>query len=399
MQIPGYTFIHVTRGHHSNISSIGGGVALLYKRNMKLASKSSWKAKSFENIEVTLTASSTVKLAVIYRPPPSKRNKFTVGLFMTEFQDFLEHHTVKSQNIMIVGDFNFRYKDPLNVDASRFRDILSNHALCQHVTGSTHMSGHMLDLVITQSVDNIVSNTVVSDFLTDHAAIHCNLHMAKPQPLRQTIQYRNYSAIDNEMFQADIEASTLCLDTATSAASLLDQYDDTMSSLLDKHAPLQTRTITVRPKVPWFNGDIKTAKQKRRQLERRWRQSRLTIHLYIFKEQKRHVNKLIYSAKSSYYSAKIIEAASDQKQLYNVVNTMLVKPEASLHNGSSLEQLSSEFEIFFQAKVKRIQENLVSDADYVPPDECPCAVGDKLDIFLPATEYEVKLLVAKSPSK
>ena len=399
MQIPGYTFIHVTRGQHSNISSRGGGVALLYKRNMKLASKSSWKAKSFEHIEVTLAASSTVKLAVSYRPPPSKRNKSTVGLFVTEFQAFLEHHTVKSQNILIVGDFNFHYEDPLNVDASRFRDILSSHALCQHVTGSTHMAGHTLDLVITQSTYNIVSNTVVSDFLTDDAAIHCNLHMEKPQPLRQTIQYRNYSAIDNDMFQAAIEASTLCLDPATSATSLLDQYDDTMSALLDKQAPLETRTITVRPKVPWCNGDIKIAKQKRRQLERRWRQSRLTIHLDIFKEQKRHVNTLIYSAKSSYYTAKIIEAASDQKQLYNVVNAMLVKSEASLHNGSSLEQLASEFEIFFQAKVKRIQENLASDEDYVPPDECTCAVGAKLDIFLPATEDEVKLLVAKCPSK
>ena len=78
---------------------------------------------------------------------------------------------------------------------------------------------------------------------------------------------------------------------------------------------------------------------------------------------------------------------------------MLVKPEPSLPNGSSLEQLASEFEIFFQAKVKRIQENLVSNADYVPPDECTCAVGAKLDIFLPATEDEVTLLVAKSPSK
>ena len=233
----------MTRRHHSNVTSRGGGVALLHKCNMKLASKSSWKAKSFENIEVTLTASSTVKLAVIYRPLPSKINKSTVGLFMTEFQDFLEHHTVKSQNILIVGDFNFHYEDPMNVAASRFRDILSNHALCQHVSGSTHLAGHMLDLIITHH--NIVSNTVVSDFLTDHAAIHCHLHLPKPQPLRQTIQYRNYSAIDKEMFQADIEASTLCLDPGTSAASLLDQYDDTMSALLDKHAPLQTRTITV----------------------------------------------------------------------------------------------------------------------------------------------------------
>ena len=67
-------------------------------------------------------------------------------------------------------------------------------------------------------------------------------------------------------------------------------------------------------------------------------------------------------------------------------------------NGSSLEQLASEFEILFQAKIKRIQENLGSDADHVPPDECTCAVGAKLDIFLPATEGEVKLLVAKSSS-
>ena len=65
---------------------------------------------------------------------------------------------------------------------------------------------------------------------------------------------------------------------------------------------------------------------------------------------------------------------------------MLVKPEASLPDASSLVQLGSEFEIFFQAKVKRIQENLVSGADCVPPDECPCAVGAKLDILLPATK-------------
>ena len=30
MQIPGYTFIHVTRGRHSNVTSIGGGVAPLH---------------------------------------------------------------------------------------------------------------------------------------------------------------------------------------------------------------------------------------------------------------------------------------------------------------------------------------------------------------------------------
>ena len=352
-------------------------------------------------LEVTLSASSTVKLAVIYRPPPSKGNKSTVGLFLSEFQDFLQHHVVTSQNTLILGDFNFHYEDQLDTDASRFRDILSNHSLCQHVSGPTHMDGHTLDLIITKLMNNLVSKTTVSDFLTDHGAVHCDLHLPKPQPLRQSVQYRNYAAIDKEMLRVDIEASTLCLDPATSAACLLEQYDATLSALLGKHAPVQTRTITVRPKVPWFSGDIKMAKQKRRQLERKWRQSRLTIYRDLFKEQRRHVNQLISSAKSTYYTAKITEAASDHKQLYNVVNALLIKPEGSLPDGGSLEQLANRFSVFFQEKVMLIQDNLILKADpnYVPPDDSPGTVDNKLRIFLPATEDEVRRLINKSPSK
>ena len=264
-----------------------------------------------------------VKLAVIYRPPLSKRNKSTVGLFLSEFQDFLQHQMVKYQNTLILGDFNFHYEGPLNTDATRFSDIFSNHSLCQHVSGPTHMDMLTLGLIITKLTDNLVSKSTVSDFLTDHGTVHCGLHLPKPQPLRHSVQYRNY-AIDKVMLRVDIEASTLCLNPATSAASLLEQYDTTLSALLDKHAPVQTRTIKVRPKFPWFSGDIKMAKQKRRQLERKWRQSRLTIYRDLFKEQRRHVTQLISSAKSTYYTAKITEAASDHKQLYNVVNALLI---------------------------------------------------------------------------
>ena len=215
------------------------------------------------------------------------------------------------------------------------------------------------------------------------------------------MQYRNYAAIDKEILRVDIEASTLCLDPATSAASLLEQYDITLSALLGKHAPVQIRTITVRPKVPWFSGDIKMAKHKRQQLERKWRQSRLTIYRDLFKEQRSHVNQLISSAKSTYYAAKITEAASDHKQLYNVVNALLIKPQASLPDGGSLEQLANRFSAFFQDKVRLIQENLTLKADpnYVPPDESPGTVDDKLSIFLPATEDEMRRLVNKGPSK
>ena len=399
LTMPGYTFTHVPRRQHTNTTARGGGVAIMHKSNIKMTSKSSWKAKSFENIEVTLSSSSTVKLVVIYRPPPSKRNKSTVGLFLSEFQDFLQHHMIKSRNILIVGYFNFHYEDPLNADASRFSDILSTHSLSQHVSGPTHMEGHTLDLVITKSTDNLVSNTAVSDFLTYHGAVHCCLHLPKPQPLRHPIQYRSYAAIDKHVLRGDIATSTLCLDPATSAASLLEQYDTTLSLLLDKHAPVLTRTITIRPKVLWFNGDTKMAKQKRRQLERRWRQSRLTIHRDLFKEQRRHVNQLIASAKSAHYTAKITEAACDIKQLYNVVNALLIKPEHGLSDCGSMHQLANKFSAFFQDKIRMIQENLTLKANpnYVPEDN-PDAVDNTLSVLVPATEDEIRGQINKSPS-
>ena len=103
-------------------------------------------------------------------------------------------------------------------------------------------------------------------------------------------------------------------------------------------------------------------------------------HCDLFKEQRRHVNQFISSTKSTYYTAKITEAASDHKQLYNVVNALLIKPEASLPNEGSLEQLASRFSAFFQDKVRLIQENMTLKADpnYVPPDESPGTVDDKL---------------------
>ena len=68
-------------------------------------------------------------------------------------------------------------------------------------------------------------------------------------------------------------------------------------------------------------------------MERRWTQSRLTIHRDLFNEQRRHVNQLVSSDKYSCSTANITGAAYDIKQMFIVVNTELIKPEPSLPDG------------------------------------------------------------------
>ena len=59
--------------------------------------------------------------------------------------------------------------DPDNNYACAFFDLLFSFALGQHVTESTHIHGHTLDLLITRNSDLMVKEPPITDRLfSDH---------------------------------------------------------------------------------------------------------------------------------------------------------------------------------------------------------------------------------------
>ena len=83
-------------------------------------------------------------------------------------------------------------------------------------------------------------------------------------------------------FKHDLLLSDLFTNTPLGLNELIACYNQTLTSILDKHAPLMKKTITVRPRVPWFNATIKDAKKLRRKLERKWRKSGSTTDRQLF---------------------------------------------------------------------------------------------------------------------
>ena len=65
---------------------------------------------------------------------------------------------------------------------------------------------------------------------------------------------------------------------------------------MDKHVPVQTRMIVVRPHVPWYRDDIRQAKKERQKAERQWRSSKLEFDLAVFKRKRNAVNNLLNKA-------------------------------------------------------------------------------------------------------
>jgi hypothetical protein len=218
------------------------------------------------------------------------------------------------------------------------REMLQNHGLAQHINDPTHTSGHTLDWIITRELDNIVASSVVSSLLTDHHSIHFTLDTQKPALPRKQITFRSYKKLDLDALKSDILESSLVENPAILLDDLQKQYVITLKSLIDKHAPVKTKIITVRPLTLWYSEEINEAKKLRRKFEKKWRETKLCVHHQMYLEQKANVSKMISDAKTNYFTNKVLECGKDQKALFRVIDTLQGKDTSlNLPTHSSLQ--------------------------------------------------------------
>jgi len=79
------------------------------------------------------------------------------------------------------------------------------------------------------------------------------------------------------------------------------KYKFCLSKLLDEHAPSRTKVVANRPRLPWFNSDIRSAITARRRAERKWRSSKQPDYLAEFKKAKNYETMLVNKAKISLF--------------------------------------------------------------------------------------------------
>lgn len=92
----------------------------------------------------------------------------------------------------------------------------------------------------------------------------------RPAVLCKKLTFCKLKNIDMAEFSADIASSMLGTSVHwDNIDALSDCFNMTLTDILDKHAPLETRIIINRPRIPWFNDDIQQLKRKRRRLEKK----------------------------------------------------------------------------------------------------------------------------------
>ena len=179
--------------------------------------------------------------------------------------------------------------------------------------------------------------------------------------------------------------------------SLVLEYNDVISGIVDNYAPQKKHTMVVRSKVPWFTEEIKEAKRKCRQLERKWRQTHLTIHREMFQAQRLCLKMTINKSKSSYFNSKIINCSGDQKKLFKITKDLLhTKDTVSLPKYTSAEALATRFNEYFTTKIVNIRDELdllVTNDDMQPEVSTSQPL---LHTFKPTSHDEIRKIIKES---
>ena len=342
----------------------GGGVGVLTRANIAVKTFPPAPFTSFEHQDVQLSIAKThLRLIIIYRPPPSTKNKLTPALFLEQFLVLLEQICAIPGNMIIVGDFNIHVDSPNSPNDTlpkRFLGILESMGLTQHVSGPTHRAGHTLDLIITRSESCLIRDVVVlNPGLSDHSAVFFTIALPRPQPLRITKPGRKLRAIDHNVFNTDLSKTTLLTAPPSTIEGLVNVYNSCLSSTLDHHAPIKSRTYIEKPDSKWWSDELTKSRCALRYHERTKTRTGLEVHNQIYKDACKEHRSLRYQTKRSYYIKCITEAAGDQGALFKLTDKLLRKSsDMPLPAYESPATLAGEFTSFYNEKVRKIQAGL-----------------------------------------
>ena len=145
---------------------------------------------------------------------------------------------------------------------------LKQHLLCQ-----IHKHGNTLDVVITENnfpYNIIIHEPIDTSYISDHSAVTSEMDVPKPAPLKKNISYRDFKRVNHESLQAVLATLVTEKNSITDLRSLVQSYNSELAHILEKHAPVINNTVSVKPKVPWFDDKLKSLKRRKHRLERKW---------------------------------------------------------------------------------------------------------------------------------
>ena len=375
----------------------GGGIALIFQAslNFTLFTMDLAEPSSFEYLSCKLKGASAMVMVAIYRPP-----SVSFVTFLLEFERLLLALSDVTHSWFIAGDFNIKITDDTNHNTISFRNLIAEYNCGLGLPDQpTHSGGNTLDFAVfsDEMSSRCSSLSVDSDESpSDHFPVlfkieHPSNNSAGSYEYRKLKWYRNIRTIDAGNFKLDLreKLAPLLENSASSFPSYLQEYNNLLSGVLDDHAPLLS-SLQSEPRPPWIDHEYRSARALRNRLKNSSDRS-------AYNAQKRFCNRLI-TLKRQAHNSNLINSATDQGELFKVVNKIVGKDihRGTLPSCNDNTVLADKFNHFFINKVVKTRQAIPSVTkdpllDY-GADPSIAFSGSELNHFEPTSCGELELL-------
>ena len=211
----------------------------------------------------------------IYRPS-SQNERELFG----ELGKVLDICTMRSDNLIIIGDFNVEEDDD---SISNFMNLYGLGNLIKVPTSFKSINARCIDLILTNNVKSFKGTRNVEIGLSDfHSMIVTVVKSSFIKRGPRIITYRDYSKFDPLRFKEDLREQ---LGKKSSCRENFEDFNATVLSMLDKHAPIKKKSVQAND-GPFMTKTIRKAIMNRTRLRNIYCNNRTVDNLKAFKKQR-----------------------------------------------------------------------------------------------------------------
>ena len=348
----------------------GGGVAIMYKKSLKLVVKEKLTPKIEEILWVQVRAKTSFLLGVLYRPDYSD--------MLTSEKENLEENIINtvsiSKNSILTGDFNADLLDPNKNETKQLKNILKTNGFIQHINKPTridHLSFRksLLDHIWTCNETIQVEKCGTFYGLSDHLGTYINLNIKKEKEPPIKIKYRDYKNFDQASFNIEMDNelknsnfNTILQENNVNAATEL--IVKTISKISDKHAPLIEKTIIPKSQPPWYTKNLKDKINEKNNLLKDYYETGHPSLKKRLETEHKEIKNTKFHLKKDFINEKVEKAENDARELWKLLNFLTDKPKSKkIEPDKITQEKANNFNKFFATVGSDIQEKLKDKLD------------------------------------
>ena len=351
--------------------SSGGGVAIIYRQDLKLQIRSDLNTSSNE----ILWVSTTIKrkktfLAIVYRPQ---------YLNITSGENSIECSIQKANSmandIIVIGDFNIDLLQD-NSDSSNLTELFKRNGLSQLISSPTRsdsQSESLIDHIWTSESTSISCGTLAG--ISDHAGVFAILPDKQPESKPKPIIGRSYRQYDPAKMQSDFVRE---LDNSSFEDDIrnrsVDKASIAISEAIRKACDVNAPVKEFKPRrncdlPPWYTSDLIKLIEEKQHLLTRNRALRTRITKQLLKTITNKIKSMKRKLKKDHYCSKIEQNRGNSKKLWELLKeatrTKVNKSPTEPDNINAT--IANTFNRFFATVGKKTLEKLnITEPKFMP---------------------------------